>query len=128
MADDARWQPHVPASPCKPRPRECLWTMTKNGKRIDAELLFHGEYGVEIQFLYGGGVAYAGVGRFVPRRFRKPPRDGPNWSTKVGYSRLASHATIPWHDAESMSGRKPDRRRSRHDAGRPGDPRRAARH
>jgi hypothetical protein len=28
------------------------WALTKAGKRIDAELLFHAEYGVEIQFLH----------------------------------------------------------------------------
>jgi hypothetical protein len=32
--------------------------MTKNGKRIDAELMFHAEYGVEIQFLHEGVMAY----------------------------------------------------------------------
>jgi hypothetical protein len=58
MTDDARWRPHIPASPCMPRPRERLWTLTRKGERVDAELLFHGEYGVEIQFLYGGGMAY----------------------------------------------------------------------
>jgi hypothetical protein len=35
-----------------------LWTLTKNGKRIDAELMFHAEYGVEIQFLHEGLMAY----------------------------------------------------------------------
>jgi hypothetical protein len=47
-----------PATSCKPRPRERLWTLTKNGKRIDAELMFHAEYGVEIQFLHEGVMAY----------------------------------------------------------------------
>jgi hypothetical protein len=46
------------ATPSKPRPRERLWTLTKAGKRIDAELLFHAEHGVEIQFLYEGVMAY----------------------------------------------------------------------
>ena len=36
------------ASACTPRPRERLWTLVKGGKRVDAELLFHGEYGVEV--------------------------------------------------------------------------------
>ena len=57
---DAAWWSHdgqTPA-PCKPRPRERLWTLTKAGKRIDAELLFHDEYGVESQFLHEGVMAY----------------------------------------------------------------------
>lgn len=58
MADEPRWEPHLLAPACKPRSRERLWTMTKNGKRIDAELLFHAEYGVEIQFLHEGLMAY----------------------------------------------------------------------
>jgi hypothetical protein len=32
--------------------------MTKNGKRIDAELLYHAEYGVEIQFLHEEVMVY----------------------------------------------------------------------
>src|SRR5205823_5438799 len=43
---------------CRPRPRERLWTLTKNGKRIDAELIFYAEYGVEVQFLHEGVMAY----------------------------------------------------------------------
>lgn len=39
---------------CVPRPRERLWTLTKGGKRIDTERLFHAEDGVEIQFLHEG--------------------------------------------------------------------------
>jgi hypothetical protein len=57
---DAAWWSHdsqTPA-PCKPRQRERLWTLTKAGKRIDAELLFHAEHGVEIQFLHEGVMAY----------------------------------------------------------------------
>jgi hypothetical protein len=45
-------------APCKPRPRERLWTLTKAGKRIDAELLFPAELGVEIQFLFEGEMGY----------------------------------------------------------------------
>lgn len=43
---------------CKPRPRERLWTLTKNGKRIEAEMLYHAEYGVEIQCLHEGVMRY----------------------------------------------------------------------
>ena len=54
MADEDRWDPLLPAVGCKPRPRERLWTLMKNGKRVDAELLFHAEHGVEIQFIHEG--------------------------------------------------------------------------
>jgi hypothetical protein len=59
MPDSVWWasQGAMPASR-KPRPRERLWTLTKNRKRIDAELMFHAEYGVEIQFLHEGVIAY----------------------------------------------------------------------
>jgi hypothetical protein len=51
MADEKPWfaPGHVaslPGSVCKPRPRESLWTLVKGGKRVDAELLFHGELSV----------------------------------------------------------------------------------
>ena len=42
---------------CTPRPRERLWTLTKNGKHIDAEPLFHAEAGVEAQFASDGVIA-----------------------------------------------------------------------
>lgn len=46
------------AASCKPRPRERLWTLWKNGKRVDAELLFHDKQAVETQFLHEGVMAY----------------------------------------------------------------------
>ena len=49
----------------RPRSREHLWRLRKNHRTVDAELLFHGEYGVEIQFLYNGEMAY---GRRWPAR------------------------------------------------------------
>lgn len=59
MPDAAWWSAQGRAgAPCKPRPRERLWTLTKAGERIDAELLFHAEHGVEIQFLHEGVMAY----------------------------------------------------------------------
>lgn len=59
MPDAAWWSGEGrTGGPCKPRPRERLWTLTKNGKRIDEELLFHAEHGVEIQFLHEGVIAY----------------------------------------------------------------------
>jgi hypothetical protein len=59
MPDAAWWSAQGQTSQsCKPRPRERLWTLTKNGKQIDAELLFHAEHGVEIQFLHEGVMAY----------------------------------------------------------------------
>jgi hypothetical protein len=42
-----------------------MWALTKGGRRIDAQLLFHPEAGVEVQFLYDGVMAYA---RRCPRR------------------------------------------------------------
>jgi hypothetical protein len=43
-----------------PHLRESVWTLTKHGKRVDAELLFHGEsYGWECQFLHDGVMAKA---------------------------------------------------------------------
>ena len=48
------------------RTRERLWTLTKRGQRIDAELVFHGEsYGWECQCLHDGELAYGQ--RFVMR-------------------------------------------------------------
>src|SRR5690349_21743351 len=46
------------SSVCTPRPRERLWTLVKGGKRVDAELLFHNEHGVEVQFAHDGVMAY----------------------------------------------------------------------
>ena len=46
-------------SVCTPRPRERLWTLVKGGKQVDAELLFHNEYGVEVQLAHEGVMAYA---------------------------------------------------------------------
>jgi hypothetical protein len=43
-----------------PHLREHVWTLAKRGKRIDAELLFHGEsYGWECQCLHDGVMAKA---------------------------------------------------------------------
>jgi hypothetical protein len=47
------------AKACTPRERERLWTLTKGGKRIDAELLYQGEAGVEVQFLHQGEMTMA---------------------------------------------------------------------
>jgi hypothetical protein len=59
MPDAAWWSGNGgTGGPCKPRSRERLWTLTKAGKRIEAELLFHAEHGVEIQFLHEGVMAY----------------------------------------------------------------------
>ncbi len=55
MADERPWfapgyAESLQGAGCSLRPRERLWTLVKGGKRIDAELLFHGEHGVEVQF------------------------------------------------------------------------------
>jgi hypothetical protein len=70
MADEKPWfaPGHVNSllgTVCTPRPREPLWTLAKGGKRVDAELPFHGEHGVEVQCLYDGVMAYGH--RFVLR-------------------------------------------------------------
>lgn len=64
MADEKPWfaPGHVdslPGSVCSPRPREPVWTLRKGAKRVDAELLFQAEVGVEVQFLHEGVMAYA---------------------------------------------------------------------
>jgi hypothetical protein len=40
------------------KPREHLWTLTKDGGRWTAELLGHGEYGWELQALRDGEFRY----------------------------------------------------------------------
>jgi hypothetical protein len=48
-------------SPREPNPGERLWTLTKNGKWVEAESREHGEWDVECQIVYEGKLAY---GRF----------------------------------------------------------------
>ena len=48
-----------------PSPGERVWSMTKNEKRVDAELREHGEFGCEVQFLYEGELA---SGKLWPTR------------------------------------------------------------
>ena len=63
MANEKPWYApgHVAARgrTAEPRSREHVWALTKGGRRIDAQLLFHPEAGVEIQFLFDGVMAYA---------------------------------------------------------------------
>lgn len=54
-----------PPPPRTPRPAERVWSMTKNEKRVDAEVREHGQHGCECQFLYNGELAY---GRLWPSR------------------------------------------------------------
>src|SRR5262245_54422628 len=42
----------------QPRAGERVWSMMKNGKRVDAELRDHGEVGCEVQFLFNGELAH----------------------------------------------------------------------
>jgi hypothetical protein len=59
MADDALLWTANPPAPRQPRPGEHVWSLHKNGRRVDCELRFHGEsYGWECQCLYGGEMAY----------------------------------------------------------------------
>jgi hypothetical protein len=41
-------------APTKPRPTEPLWTLTKAGQRIDAELIDQREAGCELRMLQNG--------------------------------------------------------------------------
>lgn len=64
MADEKPWfaPGHVDSlqgSVCSPRPREPVWTLWKGARRVDAELLFQAEAGVDVQFLHEGVMAYA---------------------------------------------------------------------
>jgi hypothetical protein len=62
MADEKPWCARARRQPagtvCTPRPRERLWTLVKGAKQVDAELLYHGEHGVEVQFTHEGVMAY----------------------------------------------------------------------
>lgn len=63
MPNDALlWNAPRP-SPRTPSPGEKIWSMTKNGKRVDAELRDHGEYGCECQFFYNGELAHGRLWR-----------------------------------------------------------------
>jgi hypothetical protein len=55
MSDDALWNTLLPR-PCKPRPDEPLWRMSRNHHAYAAQLRYHGEYGVEAQILRDGDV------------------------------------------------------------------------
>jgi hypothetical protein len=68
MADDEGWyKPNRPPRPPRqPTPGEPVWSLRKNGKRVDCELRFHGEsYGWQCQCLHEGELAYGQ--RFVMR-------------------------------------------------------------
>jgi hypothetical protein len=60
MADDDWFKPHpTPRPPRQPTQGEPIWTLVKNGRRMDCELRFHGEsYGWETQVLDGGELIY----------------------------------------------------------------------
>jgi hypothetical protein len=57
---------NAPKPPTRtPRPGERVWSMTKNGKQVDAELRDHREFGCECQFVVDGELAH---GRLWPTR------------------------------------------------------------
>ena len=60
MADDDWYKPNPTPRPSRqPTHGEAIWTLVKNGRRMDCELRFHGEsYGWEAQFLDGGELIY----------------------------------------------------------------------
>jgi hypothetical protein len=59
MSRDDSYTPHPErAPPRQPTPGERVWSLIKNGRRIDYELRFHGDaYGWECQFLLDGELA-----------------------------------------------------------------------
>lgn len=63
MEDEQFYAPGHIGKPCAPRPRERLWHLRRNHRTVDAELLYHAEHGVEIQFLFNGELAYGKIGR-----------------------------------------------------------------
>jgi hypothetical protein len=55
MADDPFYAPNAkPTPPRVPRAGEPLWSVRANGATWEAELRYHGEYGVEAQILKQG--------------------------------------------------------------------------
>lgn len=55
---DMLWNAPKPA-PQLSKPGEHVWSLHKNGRRVDCELRFHGEsYGWECKCLYNGELAY----------------------------------------------------------------------
>lgn len=89
---------------CEPRPRERLWTLVKNGKRIDADLLFHTEYDVELQLAHEGVMA---SGRRWPLRqyaLEEAEEAGGDSSAKAGRSRRPRR---PGRDHSQWSQAKP---------------------
>jgi len=55
MADDPFYSPsHKPSPPRVPRPGDPLWSVRANGATWEAQLRYHGEYGVEAQLFEQG--------------------------------------------------------------------------
>src|SRR5207249_4548893 len=55
MVDDPFYAPKAkPPPPCVPRAGESLWSVRVNGAMWEAELRYHGEYGVEAQLFNQG--------------------------------------------------------------------------
>jgi hypothetical protein len=52
------WNAQPPKLP-RPRPGEPLFTLVKDHRRTICELRYHGEYGVEAQFLETGELAFS---------------------------------------------------------------------
>src|SRR5438067_1310767 len=69
-----------------PRERERLWTLIKGERRIDAELLYQGEAGVEAQFLVGG---------VLMRAWRFPLRAGAVAEAEAQRARLLREGWTP---------------------------------
>ena len=64
-----------------PKARERVWTLVRDNRRIDAELLNQGEAGVEVQFILNGELA---------RSWRFPSRAGALGEADAQRARLLS--------------------------------------
>ncbi len=58
-ADEADWWTDVVPPARKPRSPEILFTFQKGARVISCELRYHGEFGVEAQFLEDGELFYS---------------------------------------------------------------------
>jgi hypothetical protein len=90
-------------SGCTPRPRERLWTLTKGAKRVDAELLCHGEHGVEVQFAHEAVMAHART--FVVRELAVREADEQRARLTGEAGRLRSRAIQPEATSPQLSPR-----------------------
>ena len=56
--DDSNEETGLFGRPCRPRSNEHLWRECRDHRFVDAELVYHAEHGVEVQFLFDSTTAY----------------------------------------------------------------------